>query len=1109
MSATLSAGPASLLLNVNTPLDTDGITPRDDIAGIKVWYSTISTFDPNAGQGILAYNGTGLSITITGVTPGTIYYVKYALISSIDPDIYTVSANYSAVPNSSAVSIDISGYTSFTQAIDNSFTPSSATLTAISQNITNPSYSWSVSGSAPTSGTGSTIRINPLSSATSITVVLTVIGNNIPGGILTKTISLPIVYNGQTGQAGTSGTQVAYPSIYQWTSTSTPPAQPTTTGTYTWASAAYTAPSGWTTSPTTNTTPGSYLWSITIPLVASATVTSSSLAWNSVSYPIRAVAYNGTNGAAGSNGAAGAAGSASFVITRVANDSSVPTDAEVIALIGRAPVAGDLAVVSYNNYNGAVNYKYTTSWALFSTYLPGSLIVDGTITGSKIVATSITADKIDARGLSIKDADGNIILSAGNALPVAYAPAGSLNSEIKLGGRNLLLGSASGTSWIFGSHSGTEFVRTASSTVESDYIYSPYFSMWGNQEITLSFESKEDAIITSRDLFILPDNYASIGLLTTSFNKSTTYTKYYFTFTTPAAWGSITSPASVRLRIDHNGSTTGASASIYARNIKIELGNKATDWSPAPEDSVYTDLSNAPSSIKNNNISVSIGTNGILSASGGPSASGGVTIGGLGYSGDLNANKTYVDGSGAIQGVSSGANTQVDNSFAVTNQNRIPNSDQTQTICFVRGWTPNGSTFDIDVQYSSLYWGTDSYTLGGNTTRNVVIHQSNNNGSGSQGVAADYYPLGGYGLSYSIPVVPGQKYIFSCYIQGHRCGAEVGLVFFDSTGYGLSSNESGFAALPGGGAARLEQYSRRSVAAVAPSTASGACLFARKYNTLDGYTESYMWMAAPQFEAVNTNVSVPGPYVPGPPASTRQLGYFGDLNATYGADWSTNVVGASGVNSAITTAQSTATNALNNRLAKSGADTLVGPISLNAATAILVGDTTNGLYLGSSGIVGRKAGNTTFSVDNAGNAIFKGDITGASGTFYGNVTAGSITTDNIYGGATSKGANSTSMGNTIAISISVPAGATAIFIDYYIGLGTIYTSSTGSGKTTTSSSVYYPATMTLTDSVNGGAASSVGAMILSPAEGTHTITLTRSGYDTTTSMRLSILVLKR
>lgn len=100
----------------------------------------------------------------------------------------------------------------------------------------------------------------------------------------------------------TTAYNTAAPSIYQWTSSSTPPARPTTTSTYTWATGAYTAPSGWATTPPTNTTPGSYLWAITIPLVVSSNTVTSTLDWTNVLYPIYAFSSNGATGSAGSNG---------------------------------------------------------------------------------------------------------------------------------------------------------------------------------------------------------------------------------------------------------------------------------------------------------------------------------------------------------------------------------------------------------------------------------------------------------------------------------------------------------------------------------------------------------------------------------------------------------------------------------------------------------------------------------------------------------------------------------------------------------------------------------------------------------------------------------------
>ena len=100
----------------------------------------------------------------------------------------------------------------------------------------------------------------------------------------------------------TTAYNTAAPSIYIWTSTSTPPARPSTTSTYTWATGAYSAPSGWTTAPITNTTPGSVLWAITIPLIVNANTVTSVLDWTNTSYPIYAFSSNGSTGTTGGNG---------------------------------------------------------------------------------------------------------------------------------------------------------------------------------------------------------------------------------------------------------------------------------------------------------------------------------------------------------------------------------------------------------------------------------------------------------------------------------------------------------------------------------------------------------------------------------------------------------------------------------------------------------------------------------------------------------------------------------------------------------------------------------------------------------------------------------------
>jgi hypothetical protein len=196
----------------------------------------------------------------------------------------------------SGSSIDISGYTSFVQSVGGTFTPTNATLSALITNVTSPTYSWAISGATPTSSTSSSVVVTPTSSSTSVTVTLTVNGSNL-GSPISKTINMPVVYDGVPGSAGANGLMSAFPSIYKWSVFE--PTRPSTTSTYTWSTGAYTAPSGWSTTVPSYQQPGYYLWSITVPLTVSATTTTSTLDWTNTSNPVKSISYNGAVGVNG------------------------------------------------------------------------------------------------------------------------------------------------------------------------------------------------------------------------------------------------------------------------------------------------------------------------------------------------------------------------------------------------------------------------------------------------------------------------------------------------------------------------------------------------------------------------------------------------------------------------------------------------------------------------------------------------------------------------------------------------------------------------------------------------------------------------------------------
>jgi len=155
----------------------------------------------------------------------------------------------------------------------------------------------------------------------------------------------------------TTAYNTAAPSIYIWTASSTPPTRPSTTSTYTWATGAYTAPSGWTTEPITNTTPGSFLWAITIPLVVNANTVTSTLDWTNVSYPIYAFSSNGATGSTGGNGisalTAYRAQSQSSAAPATPSNTTGPTAPSGWSLTAPTVSVGDVLWYSFGRYNSS------------------------------------------------------------------------------------------------------------------------------------------------------------------------------------------------------------------------------------------------------------------------------------------------------------------------------------------------------------------------------------------------------------------------------------------------------------------------------------------------------------------------------------------------------------------------------------------------------------------------------------------------------------------------------------------------------------------------------------------------------------------------------------
>ena len=176
---------------------------------------------------------------------------------------------------------------------------------------------------------------------------------------------------------------------------------------------------------------------------------------------------------------------------------------------------------------------------------------------------------------------GILRLTSGKTVEEAVGDVQSNLDNLQIGGVNILEGSTTGILWDFSTHNGTEFSRTGTSTAENSYIYSDYIILKGDTEIVLSFYAKHVGVLNSFDLYILPDDFNTYGLIEKGYQSGEDWVYNVLKLKTPSKWGD---GKRVRLRIDHNGSPDGSSATIYVKDVQIEYGNKATTYSVPESD---------------------------------------------------------------------------------------------------------------------------------------------------------------------------------------------------------------------------------------------------------------------------------------------------------------------------------------------------------------------------------------------------------------------------------------------------------------------------------------------------------------------------------------------
>lgn len=236
-------------------------------------------------------------------------------------------------------------------------------------------------------------------------------------------------------------------------------------------------------------------------------------------------------------------------------------------------------VYELNNISGALQAKSVDT-------LNGEILTQRTITADKLVAKSITSNEIKAGTITsdeiaagtIKAANINVTDLVGNSAFINSLKSNTVIvglqndiNGISVGGRNLVRGTETETS----------------TTYKGDQYHTYSFGsikLESNEEYVLSFDAKSSNGKDKMYWSFAKDN-KSQELITTSTGMiidGTSYKRYVIK-------GKIKCTSDKYNNIFYSSNNNwygiaGNTGTIYVKNVKLEKGNRATDWTPAPED---------------------------------------------------------------------------------------------------------------------------------------------------------------------------------------------------------------------------------------------------------------------------------------------------------------------------------------------------------------------------------------------------------------------------------------------------------------------------------------------------------------------------------------------
>lgn len=294
---------------------------------------------------------------------------------------------------------------------------------------------------------------------------------------------------------------------------------------------------------------------------------------------------------------------------------------KVIPQLGEDKIA-DGAVSGVKIVNGAVNTDKISDGAVTAAKIVASAvtadklaanavtankILSGAVTTDKLQANAVTTDKIAAQSVTANklasDVGSSLDLSSNNSVKLMV-------DNVQVGGVNLIADTRLMASWA--KSGGTRPVglstdgegfgvlswpsdanKTWSRAMQNNSMRKPY-SVYRNKDVTVSFEFRSEAWGNGDWMMI----YFYVDEGETAYHRnrsqavvipgSDTWQKVQHTFRITddfftGGTGTLRQEGLLNIFLANN-----CAGACEIRKFKVEIGNKATDWSPAPEDGAYT-----------------------------------------------------------------------------------------------------------------------------------------------------------------------------------------------------------------------------------------------------------------------------------------------------------------------------------------------------------------------------------------------------------------------------------------------------------------------------------------------------------------------------------------